>query len=286
VADLAKAGSVAVAVTVVGAVLHPLLSSAPQPASVFVIYGLVTIVLVTASRASYVVLRASQRRASHQGVPVLVYGAGKHGIAATEELFENPATGLKPIAFVDDDAAKTGMVVDGLPVLGRSYELEAIVTRHHVKAVVIASPALPPECHARIANASRRLGIGLFRLNAQVEQVLETTSVDEREPIAVPAQPAAVLATASAGPRIFECEPCPKCGGRDMRRSRATGMYERFRKLHTPTRPFRCDDCGWRGWLLPLEHTVPFHEVAEPDLRSLDSAFSSLSPIGEGRQRE
>ena len=43
---------------------------------------------------------------------------------------------------------------------------------------------------------------------------------------------------------------------------------------------------SWRGWLLPLEHTVPFHEVAEPDLRSLDSAFSSLTPIGEGRQRE
>jgi UDP-GlcNAc:undecaprenyl-phosphate GlcNAc-1-phosphate transferase len=275
VADLARAGGAAVAVTVAGAIVHPVLSPVSQPPSVFVIYGLVSVVLVTASRASYVVLRTSQRRSSHPGIPVLVYGAGKHGIAASQELFENPATGLKPIGFVDDDPGKTGKLVNGLPVLGRSYELESLITAHRVKALIIASSALPSDCHARIANASARLGMGLFRMHVQLERILEG-SAD-----VVHRQPAPALAGVTP---LFEAEPCARCGGRNVHRTRVKGVYERFRKLHTPMRPFRCDDCSWRGWLLPLEHASSIDEIVESDLRSLDVAFSSLAP-GSDRSR-
>ena len=202
VADLARASGAAAAVTVAGAVLHPLLSSVPQPIPVFLIYGLVTLVMATASRASYVVLRTSQRRASHQGSPVLVYGAGKHGIAAIQELFENPATGLKPIGFVDDDPARTGKVVNGLPVLGRSYELEALIVAHGVKAMIIASPVVPSDCHIRIAHASDRLGIKLFRMHVQLELLLEETGdVAAREPAS------AAAATARTGRRSGRTRP-------------------------------------------------------------------------------
>jgi len=285
VADLARAGGAAAAVTVAGAVLHPLLSSVPQPIPVFLIYGLITLVMATASRASYVVLRTSQRRASHHGSPVLVYGAGKHGIAAAQELFENPASGLKPIGFVDDDPARTGKLVNGLPVLGRSYELEALIAAHGVKAVIIASPVVPADCHVRIVHASGRLGIKLFRMHVQLELLLEeTVDLAAREPAPAAAATARAAALAASVPgvaAVLESEPCVGCGGRNVRRSRAKGVYERFRKLHTPARPFRCDDCGWRGWLLPLEHSMAIDEIVEADLRPLDAAFSSLAPLGD-----
>jgi hypothetical protein len=285
VADLARAGGAAAAVTVAGAVVHPLLSPVPQPVSVFLIYGLVTVVLVTASRASHVVLRTTQRRANHPGIPVLVYGAGKHGIAAAQELFENPAAGLKPIGFVDDDPGKTGKLVNGLPVLGRSYELESLITARGVKAVVIAAPVVPPDCHIRIVHASSRLGIKLFRTYVQLEQLLEEAVDVEREPalalagVGAASAASAVAASAPEVASVFESEPCARCGGRNVRRSRVKGAYERFRKLHTPTRPFRCDDCSWRGWLLPLEHAMAIDEIVEADLRPLDAA---LSPHPEG----
>jgi hypothetical protein len=273
VADLAKAGGTAAAVTLAGALLHPLVSPAPQPGSVFLIYGLVTVVLVTVSRAAHVVLRTSQRRSSHQGISAVVCGAGKHGIVATQELFENPLLGLKPIGFVDDDPAMTGRLVNGLPVLGRSFELESLITAHGIKAVVIAAPG-PADCHTRIVNASGRLGIGLFRLHVRLDQLLEgAVGIVQREPVPTPA------AAASSLP---DAEPCADCGGRNVHRSRARGAYERFRKLHTPARPFRCDDCGWRGWLLPLEHGMASDEIVETDLRSLDAAFSALTPLGDG----
>jgi UDP-GlcNAc:undecaprenyl-phosphate GlcNAc-1-phosphate transferase len=275
VADLARAGGAAAAVALAGAIVHPLVSSVSQPVSVFLIYGLVVIILVTGSRASYVVLRTSQRRASHRGSPVLVYGAGKHGIAAALELFENPATGLKPIGFVDDTPGKTGKLVNGLPVLGRSYDLETLITTHGAKAVVVASPAVAPECRIRIVQTSQRLGIHLFRMHVQLDQLVEgAAGATDREPAPVP--------TLQSVPSVLESEPCARCGGRNVRRSRATGIYERFRKLHTPARPFRCDDCAWRGWLLPLEHATAIDEIVEADLRPLDAAFSSLAPLGDG----
>jgi hypothetical protein len=81
---------------------------------------------------------------------------------------------------------------------------------------------------------------------------------------------------------ILESEPCARCGGRHTHRSRVNGVYERVRKWHTPTRPFRCADCGWRGWLLPLERAVPLDHIVDTDLRSLDGAFPQLPALSDG----
>jgi UDP-GlcNAc:undecaprenyl-phosphate GlcNAc-1-phosphate transferase len=290
VTDLARVSGAAIMVAAAGAIVHPLLSAVSQATSLFVIYGLVSVVLVTSSRAAYVVLRTSQRRASHQGVPVLLYGAGRHGAAAAQELLENPGSGLRPIGFVDDDPGTTGQLLSGLPVLGRSYELGPLVTAHRAKAVVLASSLVSPECQERIADACGRAGIGLFRMRVQLEPLLaaaETADAPEAvSTLPVAADDAAAVATTVAdGLRLpfFESEPCTRCGSRNLRRSRTKGIYERFRKLHTPARPFRCDDCAWRGWLLPLEQVTPFEAVGDTDLRSLDVTF--LLPAAYGKNR-
>jgi UDP-GlcNAc:undecaprenyl-phosphate GlcNAc-1-phosphate transferase len=280
VTDLASVSGAAIIVSAAGAIVHPLLSPVPQPTSVFVIYGLVSVVLVTSARAAYVVLRNSQRRASHQGVPVLVYGAGRHGAAAAQELLENPGSGLRPIGFVDDDPGTTGRLLKGLPVLGRSYELEPLVAAYRAKAVVLVSSRVTTDCQERIADACNRAGIGLFQMGVQLERLLAATEIADA-PEAVSTLPTATAEAAAMGTTIagglrlpfLESEPCARCGSRNLRRSRTKGIYERFRKLHTQARPFRCDDCAWRGWLLPLEQFTPFAVSGDNDLRSLDVTF-------------
>jgi predicted RNA-binding Zn-ribbon protein involved in translation (DUF1610 family) len=41
---------------------------------------------------------------------------------------------------------------------------------------------------------------------------------------------------------------CPACHSYAIYRSRLHG-FERIKKYFTIERPYRCHDCGWRGWL-------------------------------------
>ena len=42
---------------------------------------------------------------------------------------------------------------------------------------------------------------------------------------------------------------CPLCGGR-AHRSHTRGISEKLFRALTPSRMYRCQECGWRGWLL------------------------------------
>jgi FlaA1/EpsC-like NDP-sugar epimerase len=70
---------------------------------------------------------------------------------------------------------------------------------------------------------------------------------------------------------------CPTCQA-GVHRSRAKGVVERIKKDFTAQRLFRCAECGWRGWLMPLEFggRSAVEVPPSPDLESLDS-----SAIGE-----
>jgi DNA-directed RNA polymerase subunit RPC12/RpoP len=41
---------------------------------------------------------------------------------------------------------------------------------------------------------------------------------------------------------------CPECGYR-VHRSHAKGFNERLVRVFTHYRSYRCNECGWRGWL-------------------------------------
>ncbi|MDB4987259.1 MAG: polysaccharide biosynthesis protein CapD [Myxococcaceae bacterium] len=59
----------------------------------------------------------------------LLIGAGRGGVSTAQELGRRPDLGIVPVGFVDDDPAKLGMRICGIPVLGRSADLKSIVSR-------------------------------------------------------------------------------------------------------------------------------------------------------------
>jgi exopolysaccharide biosynthesis polyprenyl glycosylphosphotransferase len=78
---------------------------------------------------------------------LIIIGAGKSGRHLLEALREIPGNGFMPLGFVDDDSQKIGTDVDGLPVMGTSSELSALIQQHQVSLLVLAvmkdkSPAL------------------------------------------------------------------------------------------------------------------------------------------------
>lgn len=73
---------------------------------------------------------------------------------------------------------------------------------------------------------------------------------------------------------------CPTCGELAAHRSHTRSASERIRKSLTRERLFRCDACGWRGWMLPLDYVVaaPIDAELDPvDLKVLDGAIADSS---------
>jgi len=88
--------------------------------------------------ARALVRMAISRRAWY-GVPVLILGAGRTGELVVQQLHANPATGLRPVAMLDDDVTKHGDL-KGVPVVGGLDMAPEIARECGVRHVVVAMP--------------------------------------------------------------------------------------------------------------------------------------------------
>jgi FlaA1/EpsC-like NDP-sugar epimerase len=55
----------------------------------------------------------------------------------------DPASELRPVGFIDDDGAKDGRLVNGIPIVGTMVTLERVIRRFAVQTVIIATDSLP-----------------------------------------------------------------------------------------------------------------------------------------------
>ena len=88
-----------------------------------------------------------QRRAqapSHAPRPVLIVGAGEHGLSIGRELVER-RNGVELVGYLDDDSSKTGAVLNGAPVLGPLRDALTICERYRIAEVIVAMPSTDPE---------------------------------------------------------------------------------------------------------------------------------------------
>lgn len=75
--------------------------------------------------------------------PVLIVGAGQAGKSIAHEIQDNPQLGLDVVGFLDDDPAKSGIKILGIPVLGSLSTLPRIIASHNIQQVIIAMPTAP-----------------------------------------------------------------------------------------------------------------------------------------------
>ena len=72
---------------------------------------------------------------------------------------------------------------------------------------------------------------------------------------------------------------CPACGHDDIHHSRFRSWVERLRFNLTGRLPFRCHQCGWRGW---REDTRPPGEsLREVHKQLTDDELENLDPDAE-----
>jgi FlaA1/EpsC-like NDP-sugar epimerase len=85
---------------------------------------------------------------------------------------------------------------------------------------------------------------------------------------------------AAASTRRIDAQLCPSCKALALRRSKARTVAERVRRRISVQRPFRCSQCDWRGWLLPLQYgdAAAVEPASAPDLASLDALLTPPPP--------
>jgi FlaA1/EpsC-like NDP-sugar epimerase len=118
---------------------------------------------------------------------VLIVGAGSGGQLLVQELRDNPRWKLWPVAFVDDDRRKIGRTYNGVPVLGDTDAIPALVRSEAIDVVVIAIPSAPTSARSAMAASAQTTSarvltmpaIGsILRGEAQVSNLKSVRPVD------------------------------------------------------------------------------------------------------------
>jgi FlaA1/EpsC-like NDP-sugar epimerase len=134
------------------------------PASVISLFFLLTLAFLVAARFAVQLVSEGRIRSIRAGKgarEVLVVGGGEGGRLVVRELMRNPALGVRPVGFLDDDPRKLGIKDEyGLKVLGTTTtDLERVLDEVEPDEVVIAIPSAPGELRGRVVAACRRRGI-------------------------------------------------------------------------------------------------------------------------------
>jgi FlaA1/EpsC-like NDP-sugar epimerase/lipopolysaccharide/colanic/teichoic acid biosynthesis glycosyltransferase len=198
---VAIAGSLStLAVVVLFLYLHPILE--PYCLAMFrsvpVIDGLLTPLPVVGFRFGLRGLYYWQRRCREVigGRRVLVVGAGEAGAIVARELRANPQLDMEPVAFADDDPAKLGTAIQGLPVLGSCAQIPELVDRHRIQRIIVAMPSVPLQRQRDIVAICERTGVathnlpGIYELLAGHKTISRLPRIDinqllHREPVAI-----------------------------------------------------------------------------------------------------
>lgn len=142
---------------------------------VLILYGLLLFLGMAGSRLSFRFFGLMMARSQKKRVPVLIYGAGDGGEVVVRECRNNSSVEYRPVGFLDDDPAKEGRTVQGLPVFGGVEILPEVIQREEVQGCIISSPSILANGHAeQIRFLCRKQGLWIKQLKLEfVEEEME-----------------------------------------------------------------------------------------------------------------
>ena len=73
--------------------------------------------------------------------PTMIVGAGMAGEMILRELMTSQYTTMKPICFIDDDEAKIGNLIHGIPVVGNTDYIKEAVEKFDIQHIIVALPS-------------------------------------------------------------------------------------------------------------------------------------------------
>lgn len=134
-----------------------LLPPVPVPRSSFVLTGLLLLLFLGAPRFVYRWVK-DHGLYYRPGQRVLIVGAGDAGVSLLRELQRERDGEYEPVGFADDKDNRQGRELHGVPVLGRTQEVAAVVAAHAIDVIFVALPSLGGERMARVLRLCEATG--------------------------------------------------------------------------------------------------------------------------------
>jgi UDP-GlcNAc:undecaprenyl-phosphate/decaprenyl-phosphate GlcNAc-1-phosphate transferase len=150
--------------------------------TVFVMYAVLLMLLVTLSRASFRLIGEFLHRRRDTSQRLVIYGGGEDGAMALREIRHNH-NAYRILGFVEDDPEQFRTRIHGYPVIGGFDYLVAEIERSQVEAVVISGRTVPPDKLERLERLCVESSVLLLHLKVDLRPVL--TVAENRKRVAV-----------------------------------------------------------------------------------------------------
>jgi len=103
---------------------------------------LATVFLVSTARLGFRLYREELRPMSAEGIQrVLIIGAGNAAETVIREIHRMRIERYRVVGLIDDDRAKKGLLIHGIPVLGTTEDIRDICQDEDVSEIIIAIPS-------------------------------------------------------------------------------------------------------------------------------------------------
>jgi len=134
------------------------------PRSVLALEGLLTLGGLAGLRFLSRAWAERRARPGAQAVRTVVVGAGDAGELLVRDMRRHPDRGFAPVAFLDDDPAKLGRSIHGVPVLGGRAEMGEVARRVGATLVVVAMPGAEAAVRRSVVRRAVELGLDVKTL--------------------------------------------------------------------------------------------------------------------------
>lgn len=154
-------------------IIGGLLAGIRMPVSYFLMGYVLSFCLVTACRFSFRIYRAFTDRYRYRseengenGYPdrVMIIGAGVAGQVILKELLHGGRVNTKVCCLIDDNPAKKGKMLEGIPIVGNRYSILNMVVKYGITRIIYAIPNTTAANRKDILNICKESGCRLQAL--------------------------------------------------------------------------------------------------------------------------
>ena len=145
--------------------------------SIAVLYVILLLNLLVASRMSFRALRSAVALLARPDERVLIVGAGELAEAAARYLTTHRGRRFKLVGFVDDDSFTVGKLVHGRRVLGTLADLDRIYETRPFSQVLVAAETIPVERMEQLRQFAGNFQLSVRRFSIRLNELMPAAEI-------------------------------------------------------------------------------------------------------------